>query len=342
MSTFTVNLNQARNLVEQAIRAKLVPMIHGSPAIGKSAIVHQIAADYGLKVIDLRLSQCDPVDLLGFPQVDAETGKGRYAPMETFPTEHDEVPDGYTGWLIFLDELSSAKEAVQAAAYKLVYDRMVGNMKLHKNVAMVAAGNLESDNAIVEPMSTALQSRLIHMEVHLDHNLWLDWAVQNHIDHRVTSFIKFKPGILYNFDPDHDDKTYPAPRTWNFTSLLIQGKAQVDKDDAALLSGTIGEGAAREFIQFCKVYTQLPTIDQIIANPTTTPVSDEPSIKFAITGSIASHANASNIGQLMKYVERIDKEFQVICLREVVRRDGKLLDHSAVINWCSVNAAALF
>lgn len=112
----TVNLNQARLLAEQAMRAKLVPMVHGSPAIGKSAIIHQIANDFGLKVIDLRLSQCDPVDLLGFPQIDSETGKGRYAPMETFPTDQDEIPDGYNGWLIFLDELSSAKEAVQAAA----------------------------------------------------------------------------------------------------------------------------------------------------------------------------------------------------------------------------------
>lgn len=62
-SNLSVNLIEARNLVEKCIRSQLVPMVHGSPAIGKSAIVHQIAKDYRLKVIDLRLSQCDPTDL---------------------------------------------------------------------------------------------------------------------------------------------------------------------------------------------------------------------------------------------------------------------------------------
>lgn len=219
---------------------------------------------------------------------------------------------------------------------------MVGNMNLHSKVLIAAAGNLETDNAIVEPMSTALQSRLIHMEVHLDHELWIDWAAQNNIDHRITSFVKFKPDLLYSFDPDHDDKTYPAPRTWNFTSLLVQGQADITKDDLALLAGTIGEGAAREFIQYCRVYKQLLNVDQIIRDPKNLPVPDEPSTMFALTGSIANHAKDSNITPLMQYVERLPKEFQVICLREVVRRKGELLDHAAVIQWCSNNAAALF
>lgn len=58
-----VKPSQASAMLIQFIKAKLVPMVEGSPGTGKSQIVHKIAADYGLKVIDLRLSQCDPCDL---------------------------------------------------------------------------------------------------------------------------------------------------------------------------------------------------------------------------------------------------------------------------------------
>jgi MoxR-like ATPase len=58
-----VKIKQARRLITACIKNKLVPMLSGSPGIGKSQIAHQIAAEYGLKVIDLRLAQCDPTDL---------------------------------------------------------------------------------------------------------------------------------------------------------------------------------------------------------------------------------------------------------------------------------------
>lgn len=58
-----VKVSQAVSLITKALQARLVPMLVGSPGTGKSQIVHQIAANEGLKVLDLRLSQCDPTDL---------------------------------------------------------------------------------------------------------------------------------------------------------------------------------------------------------------------------------------------------------------------------------------
>ena len=63
VSNLSVNLKEAANIIEQCLKVKLVPMLTGSPALGKSAIVAQIAQKFGLKMIDLRLSQCDPTDL---------------------------------------------------------------------------------------------------------------------------------------------------------------------------------------------------------------------------------------------------------------------------------------
>lgn len=53
----------APSLLMDAILAGLVPMLHGSPGIGKSDIAHGVAATLNLKLIDIRLGQCDPTDL---------------------------------------------------------------------------------------------------------------------------------------------------------------------------------------------------------------------------------------------------------------------------------------
>ena len=301
--SITVNTEEATALLVDCLKARLVPMLTGSPGIGKSSIVYDIAKQYSLDVIDVRLSQCDPTDLLGFPKV--EGNKASYAPMNTFPLESDPLPKGKEGWLLFLDEFNSAPMAVQAAAYKLVLDRMVGLHKLHPNVVIMCAGNLQTDNAIVNRLSTAMQSRLIHMELGVDYRAWMDWAHQNDIDYRITSYIEFKPDSLYRFSPEHNDKTFACPRTWEFTSRLIKGWKTIEHSKLALLAGTISEGVAREFIGFIKVFDELPKIRDIIEKPTVIPVPNEPSVKYAIAGSISAHMDEDNAENLMKYVMRL-------------------------------------
>lgn len=354
-----VKISQAIRMVTQCIKAKKVPMIHGSPAIGKSGIVHQIAEQYNLLLIDLRLSQCDPTDLMGFPQINAVLERAGYVPMDTFPIEGEELPiktpaeydkfgnlvkaaTHYAGWLLFLDEFNSASVAVQAASYKIVLDRMVGKFHLHKNVAVVCAGNLESDGAIVEQMSTALQSRLVHMELMVCPIEWSKWAVKKGIDHRITSFIEFKPDLLYTFKPDHTDWTYSSPRTLEFADAFMKIMDVNDPDMMPLLAGTITHGVAHELLVFCTIFDNLPSIHDIIASPESIRVSGEPSILYAISGSMSHHARADNAGQLMKYVKRMPIEFQIVCVRMMIGRDKELVNNGDVQLWLEKHATDLF
>lgn len=335
-----VKISQASTMLASYIRAKLVPMLVGSPGCGKSQIIYKIAEDYNLKVIDLRLSQCDPTDLAGFPTI--QGNRADYVPMQHFPIEGDRLPEGYSGWLLFLDEATSAPPAIQAAAYKLILDRMVGSHHLHKKVAIVCAGNLETDNAIVQPMSTALQSRLVHLELVVDAQEWTNWAAENGIDHRISDYIKFKPGQLFTFSPDHTDKTYACPRTWEFANRVLQVTEDGDAQRLPMLAGTLSEGVAREFITYMKIYNDLPKLEQIVASPASVAVPSEPSILFALTGSLAHNATQDNFTQLMKFIQRLPVEFQVVTMRETVRRNKALLSHLAIQKWVSDSAASLF
>lgn len=202
-------LKQVTLLIPQLWKAGIVPFLHSSPAQGKSSLAKKLAKHYKLKVIDLRLTELDSTDLSGLPYFN--NGKAEFMPFNTFPLQDTPIPEGYTGWLIILDEFNSANQAVMAAAYKLVLDRQVGQHKLHDKVAMIACGNLETDNAIVNPMSSALISRFAHFNIDINVDDWLEWASQAGIDYRITSYLSFKKSNLYSFKPDATEP-YASPR----------------------------------------------------------------------------------------------------------------------------------
>lgn len=330
--------------VKRVITKRLVPMIHGSPAIGKSDIVRQIAAEAHLLVIDVRLSMYDPADLNGLPFRTEKEGRqlAEYLPFGVFPTEDTPIPEGYKGWLIFMDELPSAVPAVQAAAFKLILDREVGQHKLHPMAFMVAAGNTEDDGAIVNPLPTPLQSRMINFKVKPELKSFMRYGLANGLDYRIGAFLEFKPEYLYKFDPNHDDLTYSSPRTWMFLSKLIGGTA-VTRDDLPLVAGTIGQAAAQEFISFVKLYDDIAKIPEIEANPKTAkcPV-DNPSLCFAMAGALGQHATKKNLPAFMEYLERMALEFQVITLRQIITRNPDLGNEEALENWITKYGSELW
>lgn len=335
-----VKISQAERIIIGAIKSRVVPMLKGSPGCGKSQLIHQIAEQFNLELIDIRLSQCDPTDLAGFPTI--EGGKADYAPMKHFPIAGDVLPKGKNGWLLFLDEANSATQAIQAAAYKLVLDRMVGSHKLHQNCAIVLAGNLDTDNAITHELSTAMQSRIMHLELTVDYEEWLAWAEKHGINHRITSFIKFKPGSIYTFNPDHTDSTYACPRTWEFADRLLKVIEPESPDAIAALAGVLSEGVAREFLVFSRLYKDLVTLPEILAAPDLVKVPQEPGVLYALTGSLAQHMTPDNTAKLVAFIRRIPMEFQVVCLREVRRRNPDIIRHPAIIGWAEATSMELF
>lgn len=340
--SYAINLNEAKTNIIECFKAGLVPMLHGSPGIGKSDIFRQIAKEFGLLLIDERLSQADPTDLRGFPRINEELLVAQYIRMETYPVEEDELPEGYNGWLLLFDEITSAPQAVQAASYKIVLDRKVNQVKLHPKCYVAAAGNLETDNAVVETMSTALQSRMVHFLVEPDAEQWVEWAESNDIDYRITGYIKHRPAQIYTFDPDHTEYTYACPRTWGKLDKLIKVRSDGSIPSMSLAAGAISQGVAQEFRTFCEIYKQLTSIDTVLADPDNAPVPHEPSHLFAMAGSLANHMKPTNMQKLITYMSRLPPEFQVVCLREAVRRQKTLINEQAFKDWVKNSSTELF
>jgi len=310
--------------------AGLVPFTRGSPGCGKSEIHKSIAKELNLQIIDHRAAGSDPTDFSGLPGY--RDGKAYFAPFEElFPLAGAKLPEGKQGWLLLLDEVNSASKMVVAAMYKLILDRMVGQHKLHENVLIACAGNLDTDRAITNPMGTAMQSRMIHL--HLDivghEQEWIeDVALPQNYDKRIIAYLSRYPNKLMNFRPDHNDSTFCSPRTWSFMNKLIQGQ-EVTESRSALYAGTITSGVAVDFVQFTKVFQNLITIKEILSNPKECKLPNDLNEKWATITYIIENLDSTNIEPLTVYVDRFSLDFKLLFYRSIPIRQEKLMKHPA-------------
>jgi MoxR-like ATPase len=338
---FEVNAVELQEALIRDFKVGLVPMVSSSPGMGKSDIIRTIADLFKLKVIDLRVSQCEPVDMQGYPGV--IDGRMTFHIPEYFPIETDKVPDGYDGWLLFLDEFNSGTKQAEAAAYKLILDRAVYKHKLHPRCLIAAAGNLTTDRAIVNTQSTATTSRLNHYRMRIDHKVWVDWANAHEIDHRIISLIKFKPELLHRFDPSTNELTFPCPRTWEFASKVITGGEAIDHINKIRLAGTIGEGAAVELATYSEIYQNLPTIEQILANPKSGwKVPKEPSEQYAVTTMLAHNSTPDSIEKIIIAINRLPVEMQIVTFKDIYKRTPILKGHPVIKDWIATNSSVIF
>ncbi len=334
-----INIAQAEQYIKTIIKANLVPMLTSSPGIGKSDIVQQIAEYYNLELISIFLSHYDPTELHGFPVI--KNNNATYVPFNTFPIKETPIPKNKKGFLLFFDEFNSAPLATQAAAYRIILDRYIGQYPLHSKTAIVCAGNLYTDNAVVNQLSTAMQSRLIHLKIIADYQVWLKWALKNNIDHRILAFLGYRPELLHNFNPEHNDLTFPCPRTYAFLSKLIQQQPNITMDNLPLFTGTIGEATGREFITYTQIYMNIPTIQEILNDPKNINFKSDPAILYALTNMIIAHISIDNYIFLLKFIKRLPLEFQTIILQNSNQRLPELINQPLIQEWVTATAIAI-
>lgn len=288
--------------------------IKGPVGVGKSSIINQIAESHGWQVSDVRMSQMDPTDIKGFPAPDTKKNQMRWLTPDFLPT------DPKSKGILFLDELTSAPTAVQAAGYQLLLDRRVGEYRLPDGWGIIGAGNREIDRSIVNRMPAALANRLVHLELEAHIEDFSTWAVQTDaIDPITLAFLRFRPDLLHSFDPNSKNASFPTPRTWEFVSQIRKLGLEADLEHESI-KGTVGD-AAGEYRAFVATAGKLPSIEQIMLNPQGTEVPDDPCLLYALSTTLSMHTGKKQDFQtIVQYVERLPVEFQTTYMRDVLSK----------------------
>ena len=316
-------------------------MLWGPPGVGKSQMVAQIAARHGARVIDIRLSQMEPSDLRGIPfRVD---GRVEWAVPSLLP---DAERHGQAG-VLFLDEITSAPPAVSAAAYQLILDRRLGDYQVPPHWAIFAAGNRQGDRGVTYSMPSPLANRFSHFEVETHLDDWVSWAYANGIDERVIAFLRFRPELLFDFDPAHNPVAFPSPRSWEFAHRGLRKF----EDHPELLQGTlqacVGPAAGVELTAFVNSLDQMPDLDAIVAGEAVQ-VPREIDLQYAVAAALVGRAIRARkgddwarvVGNILTYARRFpQREMGVMLVSDLHRAiGGSLFEVPAFAEWAQAVA----
>jgi hypothetical protein len=283
LATRTVSINSAKLALRHAFKKRRPLFIWGPPGIGKSDAIHQLGTELNAHVIDVRLSLWEPTDIKGIPYFNSVDNTMSWAPPVELPSE--EFASKHEHIILFLDEMNSAPPSVQAAAYQLVLNRKVGTYKLPDNVFIVAAGNREADKGVTYRMPAPLANRFVHLELRVDFEDWLNWAIDNKIHKDVVGYLSFAKQDLYDFDPKTASRSFATPRSWAFVSELLDDELG-EGTLADLVSGAVGEGTGVKFMAHRKVAGRMPNPSDILAGKVTELKVKEISAMYSLTVSM--------------------------------------------------------
>lgn len=295
-------------------------MLWGAPGVGKSQGVRQIASNIeketGIRVYvtDVRLLLFNPIDLRGIPVADMNKRLAVWLRPKIF---HMQSEDCFN--ILFLDEISAAPASVQAAAYQITLDRKVGEHKLPDNCIVIAAGNRVTDKSVAVKMPKALANRLLHIEIEGYFSSWHKWALTNNINHKVIGYLSENRNRLFGFDPSNDDLAFPTPRTWEMVSNILNSYDDDHIKSYPLIAGLVGNGPAAEFKSWCKVYANLPKIENIF-NGTETKVPSRTDELYALINSMTSYASSCKydqvkIGNSLNYAKGLPADYAELLLQ---------------------------
>lgn len=326
LQTQAVNVATAKDLLKYYWSKDVPAYLHGPPGVAKSSACRQVAKEAEVGFIDLRLGSLMPEDLNGIPVPDLKEKLAIWLRAEFWP---EPERDGAKGIILF-DEMSDAPRSIQSAAYKIVLDRL----HLPNGWYPCAAGNRRFDKAAAQPISTALANRFGHIHVKADASEWYEWGINNEIDPMVLGFIKQFPQHIHSME-GADLLAFPSPRSWEMVSKIADAPANLRQ---RLVAGLVGEGVALEFNNYYKV-VELPSFEEIVKNPKSCFIPDNPSSKYALASMISRYVDRENFSKVMVYMLRPEfgREFSVCVVLTATKRDPGLVETKAYRDWGLAN-----
>lgn len=299
-------------------------MLWGPPGVGKSQLIYQVAESHDAAIIDIRLSQLEPSDLRGIPFRTGDHVEWAVPSMLPEPERH-----GAAG-ILFLDEITSAPPSVSAAAYQLILDRRLGEYSVPPGWAIFAAGNRQGDRGVTYTMPAPLANRFSHYEVEVNLDDWVSWAHHFGIDDRLIAFLRFRPDLLFDFDPSQNPVAFPSPRSWEFAHRCLVKFAHDEDLLREALKASVGAAAGIELAAYVGNLDQMPDIDAILRGEDIN-VPENLDLQYAVASALVGRAVRESrpdnrtglLGHILDYAGRFPhKEMGVMLVSDLHQAVG--------------------
>lgn len=292
-----------------------VPCVLGSPGIGKTDIITQVAVQMATKlgkdevaftakpaknqlgILDWRATFKDPIEVGGAPALDHENkAVVRY--------QGEDIPRSGIG-ILYIDEAFKCPAIMQNVIASIVYDRRVNQHKLGNGWLIVLSSNRVEDRSGDQRILGHLANRLMFIHAEASAPEVIEYGQKNNWHGDIIEYLTEHPDAVDRFNPEAIAS--PTPRSWEQTSEVLNLMLSTDVERACV-EGLIGLTEASAFYKNRTWGRTVKVTPSMVFNePDSSPIPADSNLD-ALFGKLAMQINTKDKAlATVKYMRRLAK-----------------------------------
>lgn len=327
-------------------------MVQGHMGSGKSSILTALGwrfPNHTLCYFDCTTKDLGDITIPNIAKLDDGTGYVTYLTNEELGAHHDKPI------IVMVDEFGKANPGVRRALTRFLLERAVGSYTLHPESIVFATTNLGSEG-VGDMMAAHERNRLNIVRMRKpDVTEWMEWGINNGIDHALLGWVRDTPQIFESFEDIKDPEENPyifhprSPRVSFCTCRSLEAGSNTlklrDKLShntlVASLIGQMGMRAAMDLIAFVEMADKLPSLQSIKDDPSTAKVPQNAAAVCMVVYRALSAMDRDWIDNWLVYLNRLDPEAQGMFANGVrtpkYSKRSMVMTNKMFTQWCVAN-----
>lgn len=253
----------------------------------------------------------------------------------------------YERGIVFLDEYGQGEGDVKRASAELLLNGRIGPWKLPSGWVVAAASNFLSSRSGVTKSFDFIINRRAEFHIQDDLQSLLKWMVANDIPHEFAAFTEANVDIVFSKGVPEVQGPWPTPRSLVKTARVLanlrddKGFIRTDPVAKRIAAAWLGVADGAQLMTFLQLGSEMPDFAEIVKNPMGTRVPEKPDAQMLVVHNLAHKVEKDSAAAVIKYVERMPKDFAVSFCRTACRRNPKLVYAPAFDEWMDNNASLM-
>ena len=276
-----MNIKQAKEHIKNSIKLYLkkdefgdyrIPVVRqrpifllGSPGIGKTAIMEQIAQELGIALVSYSMTHHTRQSALGLPFITHKSYKGKefdiseYTMSEIIASIYEVMErSGIEEGILFLDEINCVSETLAPSMLQFLQYKTFGRHSVPEGWVIITAGNPPEYNKSVREFDVVTMDRMKLIEVEADYATWKEYALKQGIHNAVTTYLDMKKSDFYRVETTVGGRSYVTARGWEDLSatMLLCEEEGITVDETLIGQYLHNEKIVKEFTAFYELYNK--------------------------------------------------------------------------------------
>lgn len=276
-----MNIKQAKEHIKNSVQLYLkkdeygeyrIPVVRqrpifllGSPGIGKTAIMEQIAQELGIALVSYSMTHHTRQSALGLPFITHKSYKGlefdisEYTMSEIIASIYEVMEQsGIEEGILFLDEINCVSETLAPSMLQFLQYKVFGRHSVPDGWVIVTAGNPPEYNKSVREFDVVTMDRMKLVEVEADYATWKEYALRQGIHSAVTTYLDMKKNDFYRVETTVGGKSYVTARGWEDLSamMLLCEEEKLTVDETLVAQYLHNEKIVKEFTAYYELYNK--------------------------------------------------------------------------------------